>query len=346
LTSGEFIQRILVPEVGVRLIMEDKNLTGNGGAEKALAILRESANYGVAMFPEDGGEWGDGTRDSDDDGDEGGEMGAADMIVMERARKRRQELEVEEKLEGDAGKSGRGTGKGRKTKPRAKEKEKEKPKREQKKDHDDNVPDSSDTHRTDPIPRPRPRPRPLPKPTFEPGETDDSKSDGVDKPVTSDSADTDLDLGDGFPNFQPTLTHANLVTPRAAPPTNKRELQPNGHTRDREGDRTKPSFCVYIQQRVGSQSTPQKSAKAKGKKKAESASDEEVEVVETCSISPRVSGRRKEVERTPRPIQMTTDRDRSTSDVNGHDRSSKSLIGEDRSRCPLMIAKQRKKPAL
>jgi hypothetical protein len=49
------------------------------------------------MFPEDGGEWNAGAKRADDDGDH--EMGAADMIVMERARKRRKELEEEEREE-------------------------------------------------------------------------------------------------------------------------------------------------------------------------------------------------------------------------------------------------------
>jgi RTC4-like domain len=94
LTVNEFIQRILVPEVGVRLIMEDQGLEGEEGMETAVCILRESANYGVAMFPEDGGEWGGGRGRGRKGEDE--EMGVADRIVMERARKRRKELEEEE----------------------------------------------------------------------------------------------------------------------------------------------------------------------------------------------------------------------------------------------------------
>ena len=88
LTPGDFIQRVLVPEVGVRLVMEDMDLVGEKGIAKAVKILRESANYGVAMFPEDG-EW----NNPGDAGDEG--MGAADQIILERAMKRRQELEKE-----------------------------------------------------------------------------------------------------------------------------------------------------------------------------------------------------------------------------------------------------------
>ena len=90
LTSNEFVLRILVPEVALRLIMEDRYLRGNDGMHQALIVLRESSAYGVAMFPEDAGELGAG-KQRDDDG-----MGVGDKIVMERARKRRKELEEEE----------------------------------------------------------------------------------------------------------------------------------------------------------------------------------------------------------------------------------------------------------
>lgn len=91
-TANEFIQRILVPEVALRLIMEDRGLKGLVGAETALEVLRESTAYGAVMFPEDGGE---GSKWS-------GKFGVGDRIVMERAKKRRKEIEeaVEaEKLE-------------------------------------------------------------------------------------------------------------------------------------------------------------------------------------------------------------------------------------------------------
>ncbi|KAF8222951.1 hypothetical protein L208DRAFT_1412661 [Tricholoma matsutake] len=39
----------------VRLIMEDQSLEGEEEMETAVRIMRESANYGVAMFPEGGG---------------------------------------------------------------------------------------------------------------------------------------------------------------------------------------------------------------------------------------------------------------------------------------------------
>jgi hypothetical protein len=81
LTPQEFIQRILVPEAALTLIMED---TGQDRV-KALQTMRESAGYGVAMFP---------------DTSEGPEVGAGEDIVLERARARRRELEDEERIEG------------------------------------------------------------------------------------------------------------------------------------------------------------------------------------------------------------------------------------------------------
>ena len=63
------------------------------GGEAALKVLRESASYGVAMFPADEGEEeGEGAHNSVGDG----EIGVADQMMMERARKRRKELEEEE----------------------------------------------------------------------------------------------------------------------------------------------------------------------------------------------------------------------------------------------------------
>lgn len=88
-TANEFIQRILVPEVALRLIMEDRGLKGLMGAETALQVLRDSTAYGVVMFPEDSGE---GARRNDHKLD----AGVGDRIVMERARKRRKEIEIEE----------------------------------------------------------------------------------------------------------------------------------------------------------------------------------------------------------------------------------------------------------
>ncbi|KAF8177322.1 RTC4-like domain-containing protein [Mycena galopus ATCC 62051] len=50
----EFIGRILVPEVGMRLVMEDMGWeSDDAGKQKAIAILRASASYGTSMFPDD-----------------------------------------------------------------------------------------------------------------------------------------------------------------------------------------------------------------------------------------------------------------------------------------------------
>jgi len=80
LTPQDFIQRILVPEAALALIMED---TGQDQAQ-AVQTMLESAGYGVAMFP---------------DTSEGPEVGAGEDIVLERARARRRELEDEERME-------------------------------------------------------------------------------------------------------------------------------------------------------------------------------------------------------------------------------------------------------
>ncbi|KAJ7072761.1 hypothetical protein C8F01DRAFT_1105133 [Mycena amicta] len=66
LTPNEFIQRILVPEVGMR------------------------ASYGVAMFPDDSGRAA---------GDDDGPAGVGEQLIMERAMRRRLELEAEEREE-------------------------------------------------------------------------------------------------------------------------------------------------------------------------------------------------------------------------------------------------------
>ncbi|KAJ6537542.1 RTC4-like domain-containing protein, partial [Mycena vulgaris] len=55
LTPNEFIQQILVPEVGMRLVIEDMGLNPDSRSDKkqALDVLSESAGYGVTMFPVD-----------------------------------------------------------------------------------------------------------------------------------------------------------------------------------------------------------------------------------------------------------------------------------------------------
>ncbi|KAG1776575.1 RTC4-like domain-containing protein [Suillus placidus] len=91
LTPAEFIQLVLIPEAAVGLIMQDLHLD----RDEAIVTLRESSQYGVAMFPDTGCGKGAALGDDDDDDDEG----VADRIVMERAKARRLELEEEEKLE-------------------------------------------------------------------------------------------------------------------------------------------------------------------------------------------------------------------------------------------------------
>ncbi|KAH8832865.1 hypothetical protein DL96DRAFT_1583686 [Flagelloscypha sp. PMI_526] len=90
LTPGNFIEHILLPETAARLIMEDRRLVGGDAMDKAVAVLRQSARYGVIMFPED-------ALDEDDDGEIGeGDLGVADALLMKRAQQRRQEIERSE----------------------------------------------------------------------------------------------------------------------------------------------------------------------------------------------------------------------------------------------------------
>ncbi|PFH50999.1 hypothetical protein AMATHDRAFT_143634, partial [Amanita thiersii Skay4041] len=57
-TLQEFFQRVLVPEVALKLIMQDKQLQGAEGKREALNVLRESARYGAAMFSDENGRVG------------------------------------------------------------------------------------------------------------------------------------------------------------------------------------------------------------------------------------------------------------------------------------------------
>jgi hypothetical protein len=99
LTPPEFIQRILVPEAAVGLILEDRRLNPQNEKhkEKAVKILRESAAYGVAMFPDADTNVGASSKGRKDEED--WVMGVGDEIVRERARMRRKELEEEERVE-------------------------------------------------------------------------------------------------------------------------------------------------------------------------------------------------------------------------------------------------------
>lgn len=148
LTTNEFVQRILVPEVALHLIMEDKHMDSNEDVKAAVAILRDSSAYGVAMFPEDGGEW-DTRRNKHQEE----KIGVGDMIVLERARKRRKELEeedVREEAERQAMEEARRVKLSSKVKARAAV--------------DEDMLASSDVGGPDqPQQPPRPRPRPRPK---------------------------------------------------------------------------------------------------------------------------------------------------------------------------------------
>lgn len=68
--------------------MEDLGLS----RAEAITTLRESVEYGVAMFPADEGEGGKGDGDTSI-------LTAGERIIMERARARRKELEEEERRE-------------------------------------------------------------------------------------------------------------------------------------------------------------------------------------------------------------------------------------------------------
>ncbi|KAI0741663.1 RTC4-like domain-containing protein [Daedaleopsis nitida] len=91
LTPSDFIALILVPEAAVHLIIEDLSLSRS----KAIETLRDSVEYGVAMFPADEGEGDIGNAVQS----EGERVGATEQIFMERARARRKELEEEEEEE-------------------------------------------------------------------------------------------------------------------------------------------------------------------------------------------------------------------------------------------------------
>ncbi|KAJ1306595.1 hypothetical protein OPQ81_007595 [Rhizoctonia solani] len=63
LTTRQFFTSVLVPEAAALLIKQDMDCT----YEEALTILRESRQYGLAMFPDRGGFFGSGTGDHMDE---------------------------------------------------------------------------------------------------------------------------------------------------------------------------------------------------------------------------------------------------------------------------------------
>jgi hypothetical protein len=80
LTPTELIQHVLVPEAAMRLVMADMNQS----RIEAIKTLRDSAQYGVAMFPDD--HTGDG-------------YSASEEIIKARAAARRKELQKEKDRE-------------------------------------------------------------------------------------------------------------------------------------------------------------------------------------------------------------------------------------------------------
>jgi hypothetical protein len=80
LSHSEFIQRVLVQEAATSLIQEDLDQT----KEEAIETLRASAQYGVALFPDD-------TKDQE------GARGAneAEKMMKQRASARRKQLETD-----------------------------------------------------------------------------------------------------------------------------------------------------------------------------------------------------------------------------------------------------------
>ncbi|KAJ8473086.1 hypothetical protein ONZ51_g8079 [Trametes cubensis] len=96
LTPADFIAHVLVPEAALNLIMEDLHLSRSD----ALKTLRDSVEYGVAMFPVDEGEGGKGVGDES-------VLTAGEKIIMERAKARRKELEEEERREEEEARSAR-----------------------------------------------------------------------------------------------------------------------------------------------------------------------------------------------------------------------------------------------
>lgn len=82
LMSSDFLQRVLLPQTALLLIMEDLKLTGEEGSKKALKVMQESSDYGAGMFPDN------------DEGDEGCTT-AVDKIAMRRAQKKRRNMRVE-----------------------------------------------------------------------------------------------------------------------------------------------------------------------------------------------------------------------------------------------------------
>ena len=134
--------------------------------EKAVKILRESAAYGVAMFPDADTNIGGSGKGMENEED--WVMGVGDEIVRERARARRKELEEEERVEEmwikNENERAKREGGGKKTKK--KEESKSKGKHQEREQEVVEISETSDAG------RPRPKPRKVQRATI-PAETNE-----------------------------------------------------------------------------------------------------------------------------------------------------------------------------
>ncbi|KAK7057639.1 RTC4-like domain-containing protein [Favolaschia claudopus] len=263
LTPNEFIQRILVPEVGMRLVMEDMDLNQDRRTDKkrAVAVLRESASYGVAMFPADGGEWGGVSGKKLAGGDAGGAR-LAEQMVMERARKRRKELEIEEGEEEERWMQQQAE------KEREKSEVVKQKKRAKKKDSE------AASAAADPPAPSRPRPRPVPKNKEKPSVLTDTASD-MDTDTSSDVrpskevADFDMD----------TITQsleAEQLVPTPKPPSRRVDKLATALALDSDSDSEFPLGVLVSTPRLKARSTS-KPAPKKASIFSETFSEPEVE---------------------------------------------------------------------
>lgn len=98
LEPTDFVLRVLVPEAARLLIMEDMDIS----AESALLVLQDSRKYGMAKFPDAGG---------DEDIGMGIGLKARMKVGMERAKKEEEEWREEDKAKKIARQKKKGKGK-------------------------------------------------------------------------------------------------------------------------------------------------------------------------------------------------------------------------------------------
>jgi hypothetical protein len=93
----EFIHRILVPEAAVALIMEDRGLDVTNVAHKirAIKLMKDSAAYGIAMFPDSDTNSSAAGSGSGVDEDWNVLRHYSDEMVQERAKMKMLECESE-----------------------------------------------------------------------------------------------------------------------------------------------------------------------------------------------------------------------------------------------------------